>query len=288
VPTRANSLYREVIGRLPNGDSFSFAVHSVADQHVSAMIAETGRWEPFATRILWGLLGPGDGVLDIGANIGWYGAVLGRAVGRSGFVHSFEPDPANAKLLTLNVADLRQVSVHPIALADMNGVMELALSEDNLGDHRLMTSKANDRKTQLVSTERLDDFVARTEIEVKRLRIIKIDTQGAEVMILRGATNLMLALPTRCALLIEFAPNLLASHGHESVSEFIETLTAFDRPMYAVRRASIHRIDAEWLRSLANKLRSLGDEWAVDVLVAPDGDGQNLWKYRIPRPVRLV
>jgi FkbM family methyltransferase len=186
------------------------------------------------------------------------------------------------------VAELQQVSVHPIALADMNGVMELALSEDNLGDHRLMTSKANDRKTQLVSTERLDDFVARTEIEVKRLRIIKIDTQGAEVMILRGATKLMSALPTRCALLIEFAPNLLASHGQQSVSEFIETLTAFDRPMYAVRRASIHRIDAEWLRSLANKLRSLGDEWAVDVLVAPDGDGQNLWKYRIPRPVRLV
>jgi FkbM family methyltransferase len=287
-------LYREVHGRLPDGTLFPFAVHSVADQHVSASIAQSGRWEPFTTRILWSLLGSGDGVLDIGANIGWYGAVLGRAVGASGFVHSFEPDPVNAALLTHNLAELKHVSVHSIALADRNGVMELALSEANLGDHRLISTQLaeqpDERATVVVSTERLDDFVQRVELEVSRLRVIKIDTQGAEVMILRGASKLLSGLPDRCAMLIEFAPNLLANHGEGTVQEFIEMLAARDRPMFAVRRASIHRIDAKWLRSLAAKLAPLGDEWAVDILVAPTShmDVGRLSKFRIPRPVRLV
>ncbi len=118
-------------------------MHQSGDSHVSPAIRATGRWEPFATRILWSLFGPGDGVVDIGGNIGWYAAVLGRAVGPNGWVHTFEPDPVNLALLRKNVEglELTHVSVHPTALAGHQGTMQLELSAANLGDHRLAPNK---------------------------------------------------------------------------------------------------------------------------------------------------
>jgi FkbM family methyltransferase len=283
---------QEVTGRLPNGQPFPFLVHESGDQHVSRLIAETGRWEPFTTKILWSILQPGDGVLDIGANIGWYSAVLGRAVGRRGYVHAFEPDPINAKLLRRNVDvdSLRHVRAHEIGLADQVGSMDLTISTANLGDHRLSSGFATDRATQKVPVDRLDDVLAREGVDLDRLRVIKIDTQGAENMIVRGAPKLFTSLPARTAVLIEFAPNLLAAHGPSEVDAFIRFVTGLGRPLWTLRRASIAATDGDRLRRLATKLQPLGDEWAVDVLIAPDSavDQRKLHRFRVPRPVRWV
>ncbi len=284
-----------VTGRMPDRTSFPFHVHDVDDQHVSRLIAESGRWEPFTTRALASLLKPGDGVLDIGANIGWYSVVLGRLVGPTGFVVAFEPDQLNAQLLRANLDanNLTNVSVHEIALSDRNGHMQLATSTANLGDHRLTTvSEFVGRESVSVSVATLDSVLDRqaASYDPGRLRVIKIDTQGAEVMIMRGATQLLSALPDGCALLVEFAPNLLRAHGADQIEAFIAQVESLNRPMFSLRRASIRSIDGEWLRQLAVKLQPLGDEWAVDVLVAPTDpiDQRKLRLLRIPRPTRFV
>jgi FkbM family methyltransferase len=282
-------------GRMPDGSSFPFHVHDVEDQHVSRLIETTGRWEPFTTRILASLLNQGDGVLDIGANIGWYSVVLGKIVGPTGYVHAFEPDPLNTEVLRNNIEEngLRNVWTHAIALADRSGQMELTISKANLGDHRLSTNTTQGRHSVPVVVERLDSLLEQCppeQFDRHRLRVIKIDTQGAEVMILNGAVDLLATLPGRCALLVEFAPNLLATHGPDQVEAFIELLASLKRSMFSLRRASIRPVDADWLRKLATKLRPLGDEWAVDILVAPDigTDLRQLQRYRIPRPIRFV
>ncbi len=285
--------FETVTARLPNGKSFPFAVHATGDLHVSAAIRDTGRWEPFATRILWSLLRPGDGVLDIGANIGWYASVLGRAVGNGGYVHSFEPDPANAALLRKNVdhSELSHVTVHLGALADRQGTMHLALSEANLGDHRLVSDDAqHNRRSVEVPVNRLDDVIVSEHIDLERLRVVKIDTQGAEVMILNGAQNLLANLHPRTAILVEYAPNLLAAHGPDAVEQFISLVTGVGRDIYTLRRASTVPTDATRLRRLAANLAPHGDEWAVDLLVVPVGlrDRMGLTRFRAPRPTRWV
>jgi FkbM family methyltransferase len=238
------------------------------------------------------MLRPGDGVLDIGANIGWYAAVLGRAVGPAGYVHAFEPDPINGAVLRHNVDidALRHVGVHPVALADRSGTMELTLSAANLGDHRLSSGFATSRETRTVDVVRLDDLIEQDQIDLSRLRVIKVDTQGAENMIMRGAPKLFANLPAQTAVLIEFAPNLLAAHGPAEIESFIDTVTALRRPLWMLRRASIAKTNSHRLRQLATKLGSLGDEWAVDVLVTPaaPADRRALQRYRIPRPTRWV
>ncbi len=292
-------MYDEVVGRLPSGQPFPFAVHRAGDSHVSPAIRSTGTWEPFATRILWSLLGAGDGVIDIGGNIGWYATVLGSAVGPNGWVHSFEPDPLNGELLQHNVElqRLAHVGVHFSAVGAEPGTMQLSLSEENLGDHRLISRQpgppANGerhRTTIEVKVDTLDDFVERSAIDLSALRVIKIDTQGAEAMILGGAAQTLQRLPKRTALLVEFAPNLLATHGPHEVESFIRTITGLGRKIYTLRRASMVPTNETRLRRLAAKLAPHGDEWAVDLLVCPDVavDRRRLIRFRPPRPMRWV
>jgi FkbM family methyltransferase len=281
----------QVEGRSPTGVRFPFIVHSVADQHVSPAIASTGEWEPFTTRIMASLLEPGDSVLDIGANIGWYSVVLGKIVGSEGCLLAFEPDPANADVARQNLSlnELSHVTLLQCALADQPGVMNLARSAVNLGDHRLApTGVADDvdslssdgvggREHVVVQVKRLDDVLddvvanatAEQRFDVRRLRVIKIDTQGAEVMILRGAPRLWASLPAECAAVVEFAPNMLAQHRGNQVSEFIDLLVGTNRRLFTVRQRTIVPTTAAKLTRLAEKLSKVGDEWAVDVLVAP-------------------
>jgi FkbM family methyltransferase len=275
---------KQVEGRSPSGERFAFVVHSIADQHVSPAISSTGEWEPFTTRVMASLLQAGDSVLDIGANIGWYSVVLGKIVGPSGRVLAFEPDPTNAEVARQNIGlhSLDHVTLYQCALADEPGLMNLARSSVNLGDHRLAPTGSNDSRSQSevtdraiveVQVQRLDDVIPAAnelgQFDPTRLRVVKIDTQGAEVMILRGAPNLWSSLPAECAAIIEFAPNMLAQHSGDQVSEFIGLLSETGRQLFTVRQKIIVPTTAAKLRRLADKLRGVGDEWAVDVLVAP-------------------
>jgi len=55
------------------------------------------------TEALWRLAGPGDTVVDGGANIGYATSILAARVGTTGKVHSFEPNPAAFAQLSKNV-----------------------------------------------------------------------------------------------------------------------------------------------------------------------------------------
>jgi FkbM family methyltransferase len=269
-------------------------VHDTVDAHISPTITRTGTWEPLTTRLLLSLAGPGDGVLDIGANIGWYACVLGRAVGPSGFVQCFEPDPLNASVLRSNVSgpEFRHVTIHEVALAERSGEsLTLVRSEQNLGDHRL---GVDGEEGVVVASVSLDDVLRSAGIAPADIRIVKIDTQGAEGLILRGASSLMDSLGTNTWMVVEFAPNLLAKHGCGEVDWVIDRLVSLGRPMFRLRRSSMLPTNAADLHRLADRLRGHGDEWAVDVLVTPPRVAQTraerhlVASWRVPRPLRFV
>jgi FkbM family methyltransferase len=268
-------------------------VHATGDQHISTALARTGKWEPFTTRILSSLVRTGDVVVDIGANIGWYSAVLGRLVGDGGTVIAVEPDPQNVRLLRANLVGIGARSiVFAGALADRDSTMHLALSRENLGDHRLVGStlipQESSRTNVSVPVTTLDSLLASNQVEPTSVRIVKIDTQGAETLIFRGSPEFFSALPAECAAIVEFAPNLLRHHGDDQIEAFIATVTGLGRTLYRVRRSSLVPTSRSDLQSLAEKLRPLGDEWAVDVLIPPSNprDRRRIARYRVPRPVR--
>ncbi len=145
----------------------------------------------------WGHLAPllrlGDTVIDVGAQIGFYTLRCARAVGPSGRVIAFEPDPRNAGRLRANVV--------ANAFDGRVTILEEALS--NAAGSRALNI-ASERHTGWNSLERYDDIavgalpvrcerlseVARRE-GVERVRLLKIDVEGHEPAVLEGAEALL-------------------------------------------------------------------------------------------------
>jgi len=135
-------------------------------------------------------LKPGDFVLDIGGNVGQYAVLFASLVSVAGQIISFEPDRSARvvleKNLSLNGLSDRVV-VEPLALFDVAGT-RLLFSNSQADATAALVRPAGDKHAVLeqpVKTERLDDYLASRNLRCPDW--IKLDTEGAEINILRGA-----------------------------------------------------------------------------------------------------
>jgi FkbM family methyltransferase len=196
------------------------------DHGLSKQLRKHGGYEADATGWLRRVIRPGMNVVDVGANIGYHTVLFARAVGESGRVIAFEPDPWNRELLERNVHDnglAALVSIEAAAVTDYEGTCVLHVDAESWGVHSL--SPAN-----LLSTERsrtvevpattLDASLARAGCD--RIDILKVDAQGAEGRILRGAAR-TLAGQRGMTVLLELWPFGLENCG-SSLEEVIRHL----------------------------------------------------------------
>ena len=168
-------------------------VGAAGDDVVHGTYRRDGTWAPELLDLLSiDLLAAGGTLLDIGANIG---LVAIPATERCPIqTIAFEPDPRNAELLARNVRlhELQdRVEIHAKALWSATGSLNLRRDPRNHGDQRLMApGKTEQDKAEVrVPLERLDNLVAPNRLQSPV--VAKIDTQGAEVDVLRGAGNLL-------------------------------------------------------------------------------------------------
>lgn len=150
-----------------------------------------GYWEPTETRVFQNLLRPGMLVIDAGANFGHYALTAAAALGREGRVVAFEPDPATFKLLQDNVAllpaDAAPVRAVQAGLSDRTGVLHLTHDDGNPGGHSFVAGNVWKAGCSLeVPVYTLDDWLA-ANLPGRAPDIIKIDVQGYEAKLLRGA-----------------------------------------------------------------------------------------------------
>lgn len=135
---------------------------------------------------------PGHTVYDIGSNVGFYTIISGRLVGPTGRVDAFDPLPDNAKRTRDNAAANRQshVRVHTLALSDEDGVSVFRVSEDsNWGRLDSLATPTGHAEDISVPTARIDTLVANGDVAPPD--VVKMDVEGAEVMVLRGARNVL-------------------------------------------------------------------------------------------------
>ena len=121
---------------------------------------------------------PGDVVVDAGAHIGAFTEIASRLVGPTGCVYAFEPHPDNFALLRENVADLSNVVAFNVALGEARGRTRMPYLEMNTGAVR---SGEGPFEVQVV---RLDDVVPSADF-------LKVDVEGDEVSLLRGARGIL-------------------------------------------------------------------------------------------------
>ena len=262
-------------------------VHGEEDRFVSRRLREQGMWEPCETSLVLSLLRPGDVFVDVGANIGYFSIIAASAVGDSGQVFAFEPDPSNFALLeangTLNGLGKRIRSAR-IGLAATDGEGSLYLSPDNLGDHQIHA--ADPSRDQLPITLRNGSDYLRPRLQ--RLDLLKVDTQGAEFEVIAGLLPLLNELPCPPRILIELTPLSLRQAG-ASGRALIELLASLDQPLWIVDHVE-HRLvqsSAEELARWCDNVDAVpGDAGFMNILSGPARDGDLLaWrsnmKYRL-------
>jgi FkbM family methyltransferase len=141
-----------------------------------------------------GLVPRGKVVLDVGANIG---TTTIDALRQSGFGRclSFEPDPANVRLLRANVVlnDLQdRVTVIAAAASDEDGELVLVRNETNSGDSRVRPGDGAG-SSESVHAVRIDTVLAEHDVAADRVGLLWVDVQGHETRVLLGATSLTAA-----------------------------------------------------------------------------------------------
>ncbi len=141
--------------------------------------------------VLEALLRPGDWVLDIGANVGQYAVICSRIVGPAGRVIAVEPVPEAFALLASNCQALpvQNVTLLNLAASDRNGVrgMSIPIADSGL---------TNSTRAHFTGDEgHMDVQVLAATLDAMqwphRIALVKIDTEGHELSVLRGITRLL-------------------------------------------------------------------------------------------------
>lgn len=222
LPGKATTL------RIPGIEPIPMFLHP-DDPTITRAILDTGLWEPNETHWFVKSVRPGDVVIDAGANIGYYSVLASRLVGPTGRVYAFEPDPTAFGILQrnlrLNGAD--NVVAEQKALSNANTTLELFIAEGNKGDDRIYQPEGEHRTSIRVPAVRLDDYLRGTADHVD---VVKIDTQGAEGVILEGMGDIPRANP-QMVMIVEFWPSGLAGLGSDAKA-LLERLRADDFRFY--------------------------------------------------------
>jgi FkbM family methyltransferase len=137
---------------------------------------------------------PGDAVIDGGANYGYWTLVASRLVGPTGKVFSFEANPPTAARLKENIhaSSAKNISVYPVALAAADGTAQINnASSDSIGSQASLTRQKGldwGESTEIRTTA--GDSLASLD-HWPRIRLIKLDIEGAELAALQGMANLI-------------------------------------------------------------------------------------------------
>lgn len=149
--------------------------------------------EPGGTRAFLDVLKPGQIVFDIGANVGYYSLVASRQVGAAGRVFAFEPFTRNISYLHRHLVlnAIQNVTVVPMACSDRTGLARFATGSNCATGQLVETGAASSQDAfEYVSTVTIDQIVG----EIGLLpNVMKIDVEGAEALVLRGAHNTLQA-----------------------------------------------------------------------------------------------
>lgn len=250
--------------------AFAFEVHQYNDPYISGEIRRSGCFEPFEVNVFSRLIKKGHFVIDIGANIGWYTVIGSFLLEGEGRIIAVEPEPNNVGILKRNVArhdNAQLISVVEGAASNHIGPAQLHLSGSNLGDHRIRPD-GTDRDRCTIDLVTLDALLSGLD---RLPDIAKVDTQGAEALILDGARDL-LSKGWRPIWLLEFWPYGLI-HAESNAVDLWHKLNGLGYSMLEVSEAfprlvpfTIQRMDERLASDIAPETKG-----HINLLAIPDG-----------------
>jgi FkbM family methyltransferase len=210
---------------------------------VERKILTTGYYEKYIDDFLVRALKPGHVAIDVGANTGCHTLVMASSVGMHGKVIAFEPNPRMFERLKANIQLNRfcHVELYPIALSERTGHVTLhipKIGDFNQGLGTIHSANLDNHCDHIdASIVRLDEWVEQNAIT--RIDLIKIDVEGHEMQVFKGAYNTLLKFkPT---LIFEFSVRQWSNAGVTPI-EVEKFLNDLDYELFVMRKNTITSI----------------------------------------------
>ncbi len=164
-----------------------------------------GSYEPEIEAIFRQLLRPGMGVVDLGANLGYFTMLAAHLVGPGGFVFAVEPNPDNVQLIEASrrLNGFAHVTVSQLAAGRRVELLMLNATHSNGTTSTIGAGLDQVLTARTVAAVPLDALID----ENRRIDLVKIDVEGAEYNALLGAERLLAR--NRPVIVSEFSPGLL-------------------------------------------------------------------------------
>ena len=211
-----------------------FEVLVRADLDVGRQIYCHGQYEPEESRYLRQCIRATDVCFDVGANVGYY-TLLMATVATSGVVHAFEPLPLTGSLLKTNLLlnNIQNAIVNQKAVGDAECETEFIISADDAYSSLLDTGRKPVLARSRVFMTTLDVY-CRTQ-QLPRIDCLKVDVEGAEEKVIRGASRLFADQDRRPRLaMLELYNPMLTQYG-SSINQMLALMRSFGYEPFTIK-----------------------------------------------------
>ena len=162
---------------------YGFMLYNSMDPVIGLSLELYGEFADLEVQLLRSFVGPGDTVVDAGANIGTHSLAFARLVGPTGAVLSFEPQRVIFQILCANFAVNGVLHGHAynMALGAEDGLLHMPRVDYGARRNFGAVSLADSGRGDVVQVAPLDS------LDLPACRLIKADVEGMEREVLRGA-----------------------------------------------------------------------------------------------------
>jgi len=159
------------------------------DSWLSPIVAIIGSYEPDETRIFESVLRPGNKVIDVGANLGWFTLLSAALVGEEGRVIALEPEPHTFSFLKRSIERNHFANVLPLkqVASDLDGTRTLFLHQDDTLGNSIVRDFGSGGTE--VSSTKLDTLARNYGLDT--IDLVKVDAEGAEPEVISGMQRLI-------------------------------------------------------------------------------------------------
>ena len=208
--------------------------------HVIGLNILRGRYEQDEIQFVRRALRLGDSAIDVGGHIGFFTMNMAAAVGPEGRVYAFEPLETNANLLERSIVENGfgdRVRFQRAAVGAAPGTATLTFPEETLNSGGAYLLR--DGSAPLTGNQKKDvPLVALDALELRRpIRLIKMDVEGAEPQVLRGAERIL--RDDRPVILSELHPTQLERASGITADQFLAQVAAFGYRAHHIEHGSV-------------------------------------------------
>lgn len=167
----------------------------------------------------------GDTFLDIGANIGYFSLLVSKVVGDEGRIIAFEPNPITIGRLkkNINLNLCGNIELMEVALSNEEGEVQLFCPQDETHGFTSMRNQGwQQAEIYKVKTKLLDDLLP---INISSIDLIKIDVEGAELLVFKGAKSTITKF--RPKIILELNENAAKNFGYD-ILEVVRLLLSYN------------------------------------------------------------